>query len=116
MSDEAPRNFLVEAVRIVRRETRMIPQREHLEALLADAAVASQRVTHMGLVIAAMLVNDRLAGVRIPPAILTFCREHQISIGIQDMPDGSVTVKKLQPSVATRPDARPLAETPKSVM
>ena len=112
--DNAAARDLIEAMRILQRKTIRMPELRHLQAVAMDAAVARQRVVHMGQILSAILhdsgkdehgvVWDHERGtLTISADLFREIRELKVSVGISDEPEG-VVLQKIVPEVPVAAD------------
>jgi hypothetical protein len=89
MSDDIKRNWNAEAVAIAAGESRLLPQREHLQALAQHAEQSIAKTIKIASILIAFMVDNGFEKVPVPGGLLSFVRGYGLDIQPLRREDGS---------------------------
>lgn len=90
-----PRDFFEEAQRILRKESLLIPERAHLEAVDAQARAMATNMAAIGEVLLCILKENEKTWMRIPAEMVAVIRTSGLMPQIVREPDGAILVQQI---------------------
>lgn len=105
VADES-RDFYQEALAILKGESRMIPQIEHLTAVGLAAAAATRRARdaeRFKVALTAFMVDQDIKALPIPSGLIAAVHDLGATIVLDELRDGSVEVQLERPAPPTPP-------------